>query len=144
MYFRFMICHLHRIGIDNEKAYDDIAELSRKAPQFRFDWWIRSRTAVDIQRRCNTLVGLIEREVLGDEEKNKKRGPRLLPASAPAKTTVTPQTSTRKSSAAAAVTPAKTPSTPVSGIQKKNKDVKVTGTLTLSATKVATRSSRRK
>lgn len=35
---------------------------SRAAPQFRFDWFIKSRTAMELQRRCNTLITLIERE----------------------------------------------------------------------------------
>ena len=34
----------------------------RTAPQFRFDWFIKSRTATELQRRCNTLISLIEKE----------------------------------------------------------------------------------
>lgn len=52
----------------------------RIAPQFRFDWFIKSRTAMELQRRCNTLITLIERENQELEEKEraekKKRGPR--------------------------------------------------------------------
>jgi SWI/SNF-related matrix-associated actin-dependent regulator of chromatin subfamily A member 5 len=52
----------------------------RNAPQFRFDWFIKSRTAMELQRRCNTLITLIERENQELEEKEraekKKRGPR--------------------------------------------------------------------
>lgn len=45
--------------------------LSRAAPQFRFDWFIKSRTAMELQRRCNTLITLIERENQELEEKEK-------------------------------------------------------------------------
>ena len=52
----------------------------RSAPQFRFDWFLKSRTAMELQRRCNTLITLIEREVQEWEEKEKvdkkKRGPK--------------------------------------------------------------------
>lgn len=107
-----MICHLHRIGIDNEKAYEEIAELARKAPQFRFDWWMRSRTAVDIQRRCNTLVGLIEREIIGEQEKDhKRRGPKVV-------TIVHTPIPVKKRDRSAQS----------GGIEKKRKDTKVTGT----------------
>jgi hypothetical protein len=37
----------------------------------RFDWFIKSRTAMEIQRRCNTLIGLIEKENSEIEEKEK-------------------------------------------------------------------------
>jgi hypothetical protein len=37
----------------------------------RFDWFIKSRTAMELQRRCNTLIGLIEKENSEIEEKEK-------------------------------------------------------------------------
>ena len=43
----------------------------RSAPQFRFDWFIKSRTALELQRRCNTLITLIERENQELEEKER-------------------------------------------------------------------------
>lgn len=45
---------------------------SRASPQFRFDWFIKSRTALELQRRCNTLITLIERENLELEEKERQ------------------------------------------------------------------------
>lgn len=41
------------------------------APQFRFDWFLKSRTAIELQRRCNTLITLIERENQELEEKDR-------------------------------------------------------------------------
>lgn len=34
----------------------------RRAWQFRFDWYFKSRSALEIQKRCDTLVRIIERE----------------------------------------------------------------------------------
>ncbi|XP_065886497.1 SWI/SNF-related matrix-associated actin-dependent regulator of chromatin subfamily A member 5-like [Dysidea avara] len=78
---RFLLCMLHSIGFDKENVYEEIRNAVRNAPQFRFDWFIKSRTALEIQRRCNTLIGLVEKEVQEMEEKERqekrKRGPKL-------------------------------------------------------------------
>ncbi|XP_018899510.1 LOW QUALITY PROTEIN: chromatin-remodeling complex ATPase chain Iswi [Bemisia tabaci] len=80
---RFLVCMLHRLGFDKENVYEELRSATRFAPQFRFDWFIKSRTAMELQRRCNTLITLIERENQELEEKEKaadktknKRGPR--------------------------------------------------------------------
>jgi hypothetical protein len=58
----------------------NICVLYRKAPQFCFNWLLKSRTAKELQRRCNRLITLIERENQELEEKEraekKKCGPR--------------------------------------------------------------------
>lgn len=77
---RFLVCMLHKLGFDKENVYEELRAAVRSAPQFRFDWFIKSRTAMELQRRCNTLITLIERENQELEEKEraekKKRGPR--------------------------------------------------------------------
>ena len=40
------ICMLHQLGFDKENVYDEIRTSIRTAPQFRFDWFIKSRTAL--------------------------------------------------------------------------------------------------
>uniref|UniRef100_A0A915MIE9 Uncharacterized protein n=1 Tax=Meloidogyne javanica TaxID=6303 RepID=A0A915MIE9_MELJA len=62
---RFLLFHLYELGFDNENVYDELRQKIRCAPQFRFDWFIRSRTTMEIQRRCNILISLIEKE-MGD------------------------------------------------------------------------------
>lgn len=37
---------LHTIGFDKENVYEEIRTAVRNAPQFRFDWFIKSRTAL--------------------------------------------------------------------------------------------------
>ncbi|XP_051517055.1 SWI/SNF-related matrix-associated actin-dependent regulator of chromatin subfamily A member 5-like isoform X2 [Myxocyprinus asiaticus] len=76
---RFLICMLHKMGFDKEYVYEELRQCVRNAPQFRFDWFIKSRTAMELQRRCNTLISLIEKENMEIEEKEraeKKRTPK--------------------------------------------------------------------
>jgi len=73
---RFLVCMLHKLGFSRENVYDELRQAVRCAPQFRFDWFIKSRTAVELQRRCNTLITLIEREnqeLLEKEKREKKK-----------------------------------------------------------------------
>ena len=43
---RYLICMLHKLGFDKENVYDELRAAVRQAPQFRFDWFIKSRTAL--------------------------------------------------------------------------------------------------
>ena len=43
---RFLCCMLHKLGFDKENVYDELRTAIRQAPQFRFDWFIKSRTAM--------------------------------------------------------------------------------------------------
>ncbi|XP_048400125.1 probable global transcription activator SNF2L1 isoform X3 [Stegostoma tigrinum] len=96
---RFLICMLHKMGFDKENVYDELRQCVRNAPQFRFDWFIKSRTAMELQRRCNTLISLIEKENSELEEKEraekKRRGPKTGTAQK-RRVETTPETSGRK------------------------------------------------
>lgn len=78
---RFLVCMLHKLGFDRENVYDELRTAVRQAPQFRFDWFIKSRTAMELQRRCHTLITLIERENMELEEKEKAERKRATPKS---------------------------------------------------------------
>lgn len=67
---RYLICTLHQLGYDNDTCFERLRREVRNSPAFRFDWFIKSRTSTELQRRCSTLIGLIEKEI--DEEKAKK------------------------------------------------------------------------
>ncbi|KAF8572435.1 hypothetical protein P879_00003 [Paragonimus westermani] len=69
---RFLICMLHKLGFDRDNVYDDLRLAVRLAPQFRFDWFLRSRTAMELQRRCSTLITLIEREMCDVDDRSKQ------------------------------------------------------------------------
>ncbi|EHB12461.1 SWI/SNF-related matrix-associated actin-dependent regulator of chromatin subfamily A member 5 [Heterocephalus glaber] len=68
------------LGFDKENAHDELQQCIRNSPQFRFDWFLKSRTVMVLQRQCNTLITLIERENMEQEEKEKvekkKQGPK--------------------------------------------------------------------
>ncbi|XP_072376431.1 chromatin-remodeling complex ATPase chain Iswi [Diabrotica undecimpunctata] len=68
---RFLVCMLHKLGFDRENVYEELRAAVRASPQFRFDWFLKSRTAMELQRRCNTLITLIERENAELEEREK-------------------------------------------------------------------------
>uniref|UniRef100_A0A8C8I8Y1 SNF2 related chromatin remodeling ATPase 1 n=1 Tax=Oncorhynchus tshawytscha TaxID=74940 RepID=A0A8C8I8Y1_ONCTS len=78
---RFLICMLHKMGFDKENVYEELRQCVRNAPQFRFDWFIKSRTAMELQRRCNTLISLIEKENMEIEEKERAEKKKKTPKS---------------------------------------------------------------
>lgn len=59
---RFLLIHLSKFGLSTEDCYDRIRSAISKEDMFRFDWFIRSRTSAELNRRCNTLLTLIQRE----------------------------------------------------------------------------------
>lgn len=60
---RFLICMLHKLGIDRDNVYDDLRLAIRLSPQFRFNWFIRSRTSmvcsIFILECANGIAGLL-------------------------------------------------------------------------------------
>lgn len=56
---RWLVCMTNKLGYGK---WEDIKFEARKAWQFRFNWWFKSRTPVELKRRVDVLVRLIERE----------------------------------------------------------------------------------
>ncbi|KAJ1360958.1 chromatin-remodeling ATPase isw1 [Parelaphostrongylus tenuis] len=83
---RFLVCELHRLGFDKETVYEELRQSVRMAPQFRFDWFIKSRTAMELQRRCNTLITLIEKEMGETEVKHRTKKDAKDKSNTPAET----------------------------------------------------------
>lgn len=65
---RFLVCMMHKLGYG---AWDEMKAEIRKSWRFRFDWFFKSRTPVELNRRCDTLIRLIDKE---NEEADAKRG----------------------------------------------------------------------
>ncbi|KAI7864689.1 SNF2 family N-terminal domain-containing protein [Spinellus fusiger] len=59
---RFLLVMLDKYGYGTENVYNYIRAEIRQAPQFRFSWFLKSRSSQEIQRRCNTLIGLVQKE----------------------------------------------------------------------------------
>jgi len=55
----FLLCMTHRHGYG---AIERIRMEIRAAPQFRFDWYFKSRNSNEIQKRCDTIVKMVEKE----------------------------------------------------------------------------------
>jgi SWI/SNF-related matrix-associated actin-dependent regulator of chromatin subfamily A member 5 len=71
----FLVMMMRRHGYG---SWERIRMEIRDAWQFRFDWFIKSRTAPEIMRRCDTLVRLIERE--GEDAKDRYERQAMLGA----------------------------------------------------------------
>jgi SWI/SNF-related matrix-associated actin-dependent regulator of chromatin subfamily A member 5 len=69
---RFLLCLMQKIGYGR---WEEIKLEIRKAWQFRFDWFIKSRTPQELQRRGDLIVRLIknERDILNGIEPTYKR-----------------------------------------------------------------------
>ena len=59
---RFLLVQLERLGYSTEDVYDRIRAEIKRCALFRFDWFLRSRTSVELARRCATLVSLLQRD----------------------------------------------------------------------------------
>ena len=56
---QFLICMTNQVGYGN---WDQLKKEIRKSWQFRFDWFFKSRTPAELQRRVDSLIRLIEKE----------------------------------------------------------------------------------
>jgi SWI/SNF-related matrix-associated actin-dependent regulator of chromatin subfamily A member 5 len=73
---RYLLCRLNHYGMRAEDVYERIKKDVTEFPVFRFDWFFKSRSPQELQRRCNTLLGMIEKEAeveakVADEAKPK-------------------------------------------------------------------------
>jgi SWI/SNF-related matrix-associated actin-dependent regulator of chromatin subfamily A member 5 len=65
---RYLLCRLHYYGMQTEDVYEKIKRDILEFPVFRFDWFLKSRSPQELQRRCNTLLGMIEKEAQQEAE----------------------------------------------------------------------------
>lgn len=65
---RYILFRLHHYGMQAEEVYEKIKRDILEFPVFRFDWFIKSRSPQELQRRCNTLLGMIEKEAQQEAE----------------------------------------------------------------------------
>ena len=77
----FLICMMYKHGYG---AAERIRMEIRRAWQFRFDWYFKSRSSQEIQKRCDALIRVIERE--NEEMREKEKGSAQGAASSPTQT----------------------------------------------------------
>nr|CDM81224.1 unnamed protein product [Triticum aestivum] len=66
---RFMLCMAHKLGYGK---WDELRSAFRKSPLFRFDWFVKARSAQELARRCDTLVRLVEKENQEHDERERQ------------------------------------------------------------------------
>ena len=74
---RYLLCRLWHYGMHMDDAFERIKKDITEFPVFRFDWFFKSRSPQELQRRCNTLLGMIEKEEelrQSEEAKSKPKG----------------------------------------------------------------------
>ncbi|KAJ3557468.1 hypothetical protein NM688_g1461 [Phlebia brevispora] len=69
---RYLLCRLNHYGMRADDVYERIKKDITEFPVFRFDWFFKSRSPQELQRRCNTLLSMIEKESEADSKQ--KRG----------------------------------------------------------------------
>ena len=136
---RFLICSMHECGYSQ---WEEVKLKVRSNPWFKFNWFIKSRTAVEIGKRCESLFKLIEKDYIEAEElrleeiKKKKAAQRAAErraaerksAASPSKTPskASSKTPPKASAKSSAKTPAKTPTkTPAKTPSKTPQNTKV-------------------
>jgi len=84
---RYLLCRLNYYGMRADDVYERIKKDITEFPVFRLDWFFKSRSPQELQRRCNTLLGMIEKEAeTNQQEEVKVKGgkgkvrPRLISA----------------------------------------------------------------
>jgi len=58
---------LHKLGVESPDVDLRLLYAARKAPQFRFDWFLKSRSAKELYQRCQTIMNAFE-YILDDKE----------------------------------------------------------------------------
>ncbi|KAH7886369.1 SNF2 family N-terminal domain-containing protein [Phlebopus sp. FC_14] len=74
---RYLLCRLNYYGMQADDVYERIRKDILEFPVFRFDWFFKSRSVQELQRRCNTLLGMIEKEAEAQaQQEGKSKGGR--------------------------------------------------------------------
>ncbi|KIJ66629.1 hypothetical protein HYDPIDRAFT_174654 [Hydnomerulius pinastri MD-312] len=74
---RYLLCRLNHYGMRADDVYERIRRDISEFPVFRFDWFFKSRSVQELQRRCNTLLGMIEKEAEAQaQQEGKTKGAR--------------------------------------------------------------------
>jgi SWI/SNF-related matrix-associated actin-dependent regulator of chromatin subfamily A member 5 len=64
---RFLLVMLERFGFGSDDTYERIRQEIRTCDEFRFNWFLKSRTSAEIARRCQTLVSYVEKEMMNED-----------------------------------------------------------------------------
>ncbi|KAH8826323.1 P-loop containing nucleoside triphosphate hydrolase protein [Flagelloscypha sp. PMI_526] len=79
---RYLLTRLNMYGMDSDNVYEKIKKDILEFPVFRFDWFFKSRSPQELQRRCNTLPCVL-RDAEEEAAETKKPSGRSVSAVAP-------------------------------------------------------------
>lgn len=65
---RYILCRLAYYGIGSDDLYEKIKRDITEFPQFRFDWFFKSRTSQELHRRGQQLLALLAKEDSKEED----------------------------------------------------------------------------
>ncbi|EKX31046.1 hypothetical protein GUITHDRAFT_83481 [Guillardia theta CCMP2712] len=68
---RFIVCMTHQLGYGR---WEELKYEIRRSWNFRFDWFIKSRTPKELEARFKQLVRLIEKELENEDASYKRKG----------------------------------------------------------------------
>lgn len=60
---------VHKVGYGN---WEELKTEFKTSSSFQFDWYVKSRSAQELARRCDTLIRLIEKENQEYEERERQ------------------------------------------------------------------------
>ena len=69
---RYLLSLLHRLGLDKENVYGEMRSCIKNSSHMRFNFFLKSRTPAELQRRCNTLLSLVQKDISAQKEKQGK------------------------------------------------------------------------
>ncbi|GMM37805.1 chromatin-remodeling ATPase [Saccharomycopsis crataegensis] len=64
----FLLVMLFKHGIDSDGIYETIHKEILKSNIFKFDYFLKSRTSTELNRRCNALLAAVVKEVESNEQ----------------------------------------------------------------------------
>ena len=77
---RYLLCRLDYYGLNSENVFDRIKKDVSEFPVFRFDWFFKSRTTQELERRGKTLLLMIAKEQDDGKGKGKEKEKEEKPA----------------------------------------------------------------
>lgn len=72
---RFLLCALHKHGL-SASSYEKIRADIRESPHFRFNWFLRSRTPMELKRRCHNLLMQLSNKETAEKKSKAPRPPK--------------------------------------------------------------------
>ncbi|KAH7108257.1 SNF2 family DNA-dependent ATPase [Auriculariales sp. MPI-PUGE-AT-0066] len=76
---RYLLCRLDYYGLNSENVYERIKKDVSEFPVFRFDWFFKSRTVIELERRSKTLLLMIAKEQDEGKGKSKEKEDKAAP-----------------------------------------------------------------